>query len=112
METSNEGRVLQRFVVPVNNRISTQRTAMSEVEIVNIDSSNVCDHGFCGYKSPKQEGYTPALHKIGLAGLGRRLKGGENLQQAVLDRLTAADRQGECPLWSGEPAGALQYRAA
>jgi len=30
---------------------------MSEVEIINIDSSNVCDYGFCGYKSPKQEGY-------------------------------------------------------
>ena len=30
---------------------------MSEVEIINIDSSNVCDYGFCGYKNPKQEGY-------------------------------------------------------
>ena len=30
---------------------------MSEVEIIDIDSSNVCDYGFCGYKSPKQEGY-------------------------------------------------------
>ncbi len=34
-----------------------RRTEMSKVEIIDIDSSNVCDHGYCGYKSPKQEGY-------------------------------------------------------
>ncbi len=30
---------------------------MSEIEVVNIDSTNVCDYGLCGYKSLKQEGY-------------------------------------------------------
>ena len=30
---------------------------MSEVEIRDIDSSNLCDYGYCGYKGPKQEGY-------------------------------------------------------
>jgi L-amino acid N-acyltransferase YncA len=30
---------------------------MSEVEIIDLDSSNVCDHVFCGYRNPKQEGY-------------------------------------------------------
>ena len=30
---------------------------MSKIEVVNIDSTNVCDCGLCGYKSLEQEGY-------------------------------------------------------
>lgn len=30
---------------------------MSKIEVVNIDSTNVCDYALCGYKSVKQEGY-------------------------------------------------------
>ena len=30
---------------------------MSEVEIIDTDSSNICGYGFCGYRNIKEEGY-------------------------------------------------------
>ena len=30
---------------------------MGPVEIIDTDSGNICDYGFCGYKYAQQEGY-------------------------------------------------------
>ncbi len=41
----------------IRQGVSSGRTEMSKIDIVDIDSTNVCDFGLCGYKSLEQEGY-------------------------------------------------------
>ena len=34
-----------------------ENNRMARIEIIDTDAATICDHGFCGFKDAKHEGY-------------------------------------------------------